>query len=510
MQLISVRKIVQVISVVTAALGISQCSYLWPTYVKPDVNAPKHWRVKDPKTRITELKVVEIAWWKHFNDPALNRLIKEALHQNNDLRIATGNILLAKASLQQAKFQWLPSLGLGGGGYTGRLNNLQFNDRTGYSLFNQFGQKDWIYDGYTAGFVPVYTLNILSQIKQLEISKLDVESRIESAHAIRLAVIGQMSASYFTLLGLKKQLLIQNKLLNDLQAMRRYTLIQYQRGAVSDMNIVSMDQDIALIKKQIPMIKHSISSAENTIHTLLNQNPGPIKVDRSFDDIHTDAVIPVNVPGDVLKTRPDIAVAENQLKMANATIAQATSQFFPTMNISGYLGPMELTVYDGLRFFTNFLQGQIALAQPVIALTIYSDIKKAHIIKYGAYYNYLNTVRHAFQQVDDRISQHYRVNQSYHQQDIAYQKAGEQYRLAKLNYKEGAFSYADTLNFKFDMDYTEAMLNQSKQEQLLSIVFLYLSLGGGAKADEATHHLKSSQNAQKKGFKWLLTHPLWS
>ena len=221
-------------------LSNANCSAIWPKYIRPNVNPPTKWYSTDPKTKITHLKQTEMAWWEHFNDPQLNALIKKALLKNNDLHVAYGNILLAKASLQQTRFQWLPSLGIGGTGFTGRLNNLQLNERNKKSLFDQFGQHDWVYDGYTAGFTPAYALNLLSQIKQIEISKLGLAKSIEFAHTARLTIISQMSASYFTLLGLKKQLALHRKMLSDLTRLRHYNLIQRKNGSLSDIRAVSL------------------------------------------------------------------------------------------------------------------------------------------------------------------------------------------------------------------------------------------------------------------------------
>ena len=509
MELADIAKKLKSLGFLALVLCNTHCSSIWPKYTQPNVHPESKWHSTDPKTQISHLKLSEMAWWKHFNDPQLNALIKKALIKNNDLHVAFGNILLAKAALQQARLQWLPSLGIGASGFTGRLNSLNFKPSNGASLYDTYGQHDWVYDGYTAGFIPTYALNLLSQIKQIEISKLDLAKRIELAHATRLTIIGQMSASYFTLLGLKKQLMLHRKMLSDLRQLRHYGLIQQKNGALSDMEIAGIEQDVALVQKEIPMIKHSITAAENSIHTLVNENPGPVKVYKSFDDINANGVIPIYVPADAVKTRPDILAAEYQLKIYNATIAQATSQFFPTLDLAGYLGPFELTVYRGFHLYTDFILGQIGFAEPLIAFsTIYSDIKKAQTAKYGAYYNYLGTVRHAFEQIDDAISKHHRVNQSYQLQLVAFEKSQKQYQLGNIRYHQGAIAYSDTLLNKFNRDMQEAVLNQQKQTQMLSIVDLYLQLGGGAKVGNKCQQKNASTcqpHKKKKGIQGLLS-----
>ena len=477
----------------------TNCSSIWPKYVQPNTNPEAKWYSVDPKTEISHLKFSEMAWWKHFNDIQLNQLIQTALIKNNDLHVAYGNILLAKAALQQVRFQWIPNFGIAGTGITGAFNNLQYNNRDGYSLADKYGKHDWVYDGYTAGFTSDFTLNLLSQIKKIEISKLALAKSIEVAHAARLTIIGQMSASYFTLLASKNQLVIHRKMLSDLSRLRYYTLIKQKNGSVSDMQLASIEQHVAMVKKEIPTIKHSITAAENSIHSLINGNPGPVKVTKRFDEINANDIIPTYVPSDAVKNRPDILSAEYELRISNATIAKATSAFFPTIDLSGYLGPLQLNVQKGFRLYTDFIVGQLGVVEPIIAFgSIYSDIKKAQAAKYAAYYSYLGTVRHAFKQIDDAISKHHRANQSYQQQLIAFKKAQEQYRLGLLQYQEGAIAYSDTLMIEFNRDVNEAILNQQKQAQLLSIVDLYLQLGGGAKVGDKYQPAQQKNVTQNK------------
>ena len=175
MHLAQVIRKPKVTCMVIALFCDSGCSSIWPKYARPDVSPESKWHSTDPKTQITHLKLSEMAWWKNFNDPELNALIKKALRNNNDLHVAYANILLARATIQQVQFQWLPSLGIGANGFGGKLNNLQFmNKRTGVSAYDKYGQYDWNYNGYDAGFLPEYNLNLLSQIKLVEISKLDL------------------------------------------------------------------------------------------------------------------------------------------------------------------------------------------------------------------------------------------------------------------------------------------------------------------------------------------------
>lgn len=462
----------------------SGCNHIWPKYERPKLSEPDHWQHNNPRTKLENQTTADLAWWKRCHNPELNQFIHLALLNNNDLHVAWGNTRQAKAALQKVQAAWIPTLNLGGVGTIGQLNNFVVEDKKeGTSILNTLDQRTvWPYNGYTAGFMPNYTINLLAQIKEQEIATLNLASSLEIWHAIRLTVISQMAASYFTLLGLKQQLLIQNQLIEDLQAMKKYTVLKHQYGAVSQMRIDSIDQDIASIRKAIPSIEIGIVQAENAINVLLNKNPSPVITHKTFEEINANEIIPVNLPASVIRQRPDVAMAEHQLQSAYAGVGLASSQFFPSVNLNAFWNKVAFTF---VNFFAGagLLQGAALAGMPLLNVGILTDIKRAHSVKYMAYYRYVQTVRSAFADVDNALTKHHKSFQSYQQQDIALHKSDAQYQAARYQYHQGAISYADTINYRFNKDYMNAVLNKYKLQQMGSIVALYLALGAGATAD---------------------------
>ena len=141
-------------------------------------------------------------------------------------------------------------------------------------MANNFSQNNpQNFDGYAAGFMPSYTLNVFELVKQNQIAKLSLEMQKQSANAVALGVIGQVAGSYFSLLGLHKQLQLQQELLADAKEMRKYNLVQYQNGSISDLNIEGIDQYIAGLDRNIPQnSKNDITQTENALQVLTNNN----------------------------------------------------------------------------------------------------------------------------------------------------------------------------------------------------------------------------------------------
>lgn len=470
----------------TGSVLVSSCALLGPDYHEPQLNNPQGFSSSDSQSRFSNESMPDVAWWKKFNDNQLNGLIESALSGNNNLQIALGNLLQAQASLKKVQMGWVPTVSIGGAGFTGQYFNPGFQNNSGYPLLNSLNQNNpQNFDGYAFGAMPSYTLNVFSQIKKGEIAKLNLALQQQSVNAVRLAVISQVASSYFALLGLHKQLQLQQQMITDAKQLRKYNQIQYQNGSISQLNLEGLDQFIATLEARIPDIENNIVQAENALQVLTNNNPGKINMLNSFDNISADGVIPVNLPSQVLKARPDIAIAEYQLQVNNANIGAVTSQFFPTISLTGNIGQMSMQLSNLFNTGGDFWTATLGAAIPVFNLGLYADIDQAKGGYYGAYYNYIQTVRTAFGEVDNGLSRHDSLNRQYQQQVQAYQKAQNMYAIGNKQYKQGAISFANTVGFKLNIDYTNAGLNQLKIQQLNSIVNLYQVLGGGYNAESS-------------------------
>lgn len=466
-------------SAIFLSLILSSCSLLGPDYNKPKIDTPSSW---NNSVEVKEANLAKLAWWKKFNDPKLNQLIEEALQNNNDLQIAVGNILQADALLKQVQMGWVPTISLGGSGFAGQMFNPNVFAPNTTQNFN----------GYTAGFTPSYTLNVFSQIKNVEIAKLNIAMQKEAKNAVRLGVITQVAGSYFTLLGLHKQLEIQNQTIKDAEAMGKYYVLQYNAGKVSKVNIIGLNQYLSSLKSQIPNIQNNIVKTQNALQVLLNKNPGNFSTNNNFDNIVLDGVVPSNLPAAVLKNRPDVMGAEYQLQITNAKIGLAMTKFFPSINLTSNLGYNSIELANMFNSSGDYWFGLLNASMPLLDLATLDEIKEKKGIYYSAYYNYVKTIRNAFKEVDDGLSKNDSLRKVYAEQASGLNDANELYEIEMARYKEGAVAYSDTIGMKINIDYGVSALNQTKVEQLSSLVNLYQALGGG--------YMVESQLTQVKKF----------
>lgn len=477
-------KIKQILLVSITGYTLVSCALLGPKYQEPNIDKPNNWKSNSINAVNESTNIAEMAWWKKFNDPQLNQLIESALTNNNNLQSAMGNMLQAQASLRQVEMGWVPTVSLSAGAMTGGASSYGSSDmmpmQNGYQTFNS----------NTLMVLPTYTLNIFEQIKKGEIAKLNLEMQIQAKNSVRLGVITQVANSYFTLLGLHKQLALQEQTLKDAEELNKSFETKYKYGNTSDISLEGMAQYLATIRANIPMIKANITQTENALQVLTNNNPSSIKLDNRFDNISTKNIVPVNLPSEVLKTRPDVIMSEYQLKLVNANIGAATAQFFPSISLTSPLGQGNMSLGNLFNGGANFWTTQLNAAMPFFNLALYSEIDKAKASYYSAYYNYVNTVRTAFSQVDNGLSKNDSLTSNFEQKNEAIKRATNIYNISLKQYKLGSVAYSDTVGNKLNIDYAKAQQNDIKIQQLQSLVNLYQVLGGGYMVESSLTQIK--------------------
>jgi multidrug efflux system outer membrane protein len=444
---------------------IAGCGLLGPTYQQPEANAPKAWNSRDYLSKGANTNLPELAWWSKFNDPQLSYLIESALQNNNNIQVAVGNVKAAEGQLKQVEYSWIPTISALAG-YTNATANL-------------------MNPGYGVGLLPNYSLNIFQLINSTKFATANLAAVKAAKDAVRLMVISQTSGGYFAYLGQDYLLTLQKQLVADLADLLRLSKIEYSKGLISLYTLQSYEQQYEKAAAQVPILQDNVVVSQNTLRLLLNQNPGKIKQGQPFMNVKSNNIIPVNLPSQVLRNRPDVQQSEQQLVAANANIGVATSTFFPTVSLTdaaGYASPQLSQLFmPGNEFWNN----QIAVSMPILSFSTYGQIEQAKGAYYAAYYNYIQTVRAAFAAVDNDLSAHDKFAKSLVTQFKNYDSSKLAYDLAKISYEKGLYSYPTLLTNKVTMDNAAILVAQSKIAQLNTIVKLYQDLAGGYMVNES-------------------------
>ena len=422
----------------------------------------------------------ERAWWRRFDDPVLDALIDEALAANHQIHTAIATVQQAEAQLRAARLAWLPTLATTGGGVAAGGLGTSLSSRAGgtpggTAVLAAPGTLTAAY----GGFMPAYAVNIFSNINQIRLAEATLEVHRAAHHAVRLTVIGGVAGGYFDLLAARRQWSLQSRLIAHLEALHALESTRFRDGGNSALPAEQLASRLAAARAALPGIEDGIARTENALRLLAGQNPGAVETKASPLDFPTAGQVPPNLPASVLLHRPDILMAGHELKQAEAQVGLAHSAFFPEISLTGLGGGASAMLTNLLSASTGLWAASAAVSVPLINPRKLADVSAADKGYQSARSNYLQTVKAALAEVDDRLTGLGQADARLIQRQGALDAARRADRIVQARHQAGAVDRRALLQAQLDLDDADIALNTAKQQQLADLVALYQSLAGG-------------------------------
>ncbi|HEY2548062.1 MAG TPA: efflux transporter outer membrane subunit, partial [Candidatus Acidoferrum sp.] len=407
-------------------------------------------------------------WWDIFQDEQLRSLIRTALQQNYDLRIAASRILEARAQLGITRADQFPTLSAGAGIADVRTAQSKFLPvfETSTGQVNLSAAWDLDFWGKYRRATEVARANLLAS----EWARQEVVSTL----------VANVASAYFQLRALDLQLGISKRTLDSRQESLRLTQILANGGATSLLDVRQAEQLVFTASAEIPALEQQVEQQENFLSILLGQNPGDIPRGQTLTEQHQPPQVPPGLPSSLLERRPDIRQAEEQLVAANAEIGVARAAYFPDISLSGSGGFQSSAL-------TNLFSGPAgawsfgaSLAQPIFtAGRLRSGVRLAEARQQTTALFYQQSIQEAFRSVSDALVAYRKTREFRTQQDLLFQSAEDAARLSHMRYTGGATGYLEVLTNETNAFSAELGLVQARLNELLAVVQLYEALGGG-------------------------------
>ena len=457
-------------ALIAGALMLAGCN-VGPKYVRPNVTAPPAFRGADGAQVATDAKtsIGDEQWSSIYREPELQELIRKALVNNYDVRIAAQHILEQQAQVKITRSQEFPSITVGGTGIGATLPS---------SLGTQIGSP--LVDGsfnvsaaWTPDFWGLYR-------RQTEAARAQLLAQTWAQRAIRLTLVQQVATAYLQIRALDRQLEITRETLKVRQDSVDLTKTLESGGSVPLSDVRKAEQLLYTATSQIPQLEQQIQQEENAISILLGENPGPIAHKDPNALIPPPQDLPTGLPSQLLERRPDIQQAEATLIAANAQIGVARAQFFPNLAISasgGVGGDSLSNIFDPAG---KTIYGIGSLAQPLFEggklrgqLQLSQETKKEIVLSYQ------KTIVGAFRDVSNALIALNKQRAYREQQEKLVEAAQDSTRLARLRYQGGSTSYLEVLTTDSNLYTAQLNLVTAQQSEALTLVQLYSALGGG-------------------------------
>ena len=422
-------------------------------YVRPELNLPEKIEGIQDSVNISEIK-----WWELYQDTVLQQLIRRTLENNKDMQIAVARVKEMMEMKRIGRAGLFPQI-------DAKIAGQREYDRTPDNTFEAKGLLNWELDLWGK----------LRWGSQAAIA--DYMATTEGRKVLQLSLIAQVAQNYFELAALDQELAIVRQTLSAREEGVRLAKLRFEGGLTSETSLKQAQVELARTQTLTPELEKRIRMKENEIALLAGQYPGSVQRGKSLKQQQLPATLPVGLPSDLLKRRPDIRQAEFRLRQAHAKVGIAFTSMFPKLTLTGHYGLESSALSDFLKSPYFFLGGE--LLEPVFNMgKNRAKLRAARAVKEQEVYAYQKVVLKAFSEVSDALIASGKSREIRESRKKLEEAARSALELATLQYINGIISYLDVLDAQRGYFDAQIALNNAVRDELLAIVQLYKVLGG--------------------------------
>jgi multidrug efflux system outer membrane protein len=449
-----------------------------PNFQRPVVNPPAEFRFDLSGQDSTEI----LSWWEIFNDPTLDSLVKIALKENRDVRIAASRIEEARAAVGYNKADMWPRIGYEGNILSGNLNPVL-----------SAGSTDFV-SNYYAAPVLSWEIDFWGKYRRAtESARAELFASEYGHRSIMISLISDVANVYFQLLDADNRLNISYR---TLETRREYLNIiqeRFNKGVVAEIDLNQAQIQEAVAAASVPQYTRQVAQLEHALSVLLGRYPGPIARTSNLENQIIPPDIPPGLPSNLLERRPDLLEAENMVHAQNARIGIAQAMRFPTFSLTALFGVASPELSFSAASAAWSVSGTI-----LGPLFNFGKNKRRVEIERKrteqAYLAYDQAALQAFRETEDALI----AVSSYRDELTAVMRqraaAENAAMLSQARYNEGITSYLEVLDSERTLFDASLQASVTLQLRLNSYVALYKALGGGWISPEEK---KAAEEAQK-------------
>jgi NodT family efflux transporter outer membrane factor (OMF) lipoprotein len=424
----------------------------------------------------------DLAWWERLNDPILNQLIAYAYCQNLDLRIAAMRVIQARMEVKGKKADLYPRIDATAAcGHVYFSKNALVDGLLGNTCFKRKHVKRNV-NFYEVGFDAEWEIDLFGMTAhEVAALKAHEEAVQEDLCAIWVTLTAEIARNYIELRGLQQRLVILERSLQAQEYSIQIFLQLQERGIVNDVDLSKAQAEKSSIKAQMPLLELGIQRAIHRLSILLGDQPGSLisclETVRPLP--HLPCELPIGIPSDILRRRPDIGKAERELAAATERVGSAIAALFPRFSLRGFIG--EISTHAGSLFSpasATYLIGPQLLVPIFNSHMLMQDIDYAKNAVQEAIYVYQKTVLEALEESENAIAAfRHEEKRRLHLED-SLRNYERTLTFAIELYQKGVEDYLTVANAEKLRLTAEDISVQSQVDLLLHYISLYKALGG--------------------------------
>lgn len=454
---------------VAISLGLLAGCAAPPAYERPAVELPERWQQTAPRY------AQDGRWWGIYEDPQLEALIGEAFAHNADLVVAAARIDEARGLWGEAQSFLRPTVDA-----QGSASRQQISTRTAVAPPGIARE----YSAYRGTLNVAWELDLFGRLRAgAEAAGAELAASQAARDAVRLALAAEVAKAYFALRSFDEQVALTRRTLELREDALRLQRRRHQGGVIGDFELRQLEAEVAAARAQLPGLEQARDREEAALLVLLGRNPrevyeGALETGAALAAL-VSPVVPAGLPSELLLRRPDLVEAERRLAAANARVAAARAEIFPSIALTAVLGAESAAL-------SNLFSGGAALWSVAAAATqpIFSGGRTeartaaAEARERAALAQYQQAVRTAFGEVRVALSAQMRSREAYEAETARAEALGETLRLARLRYENGIASQLEVLDAERGLLAARIARIEALRAQRAAVADLFRALGG--------------------------------
>jgi multidrug efflux system outer membrane protein len=452
--------------------AVSAGCTLGPDYKRPPVTVAEAWR---------ELPVAEAEslantpWWELFGDPVLQDLVRIALVENKDLKIAVERIEEARAFYGFTKSEFYPQLDASAS--AGVFEPTE-------DVVSQAGTSDST-QLYQVGVGVTWEIDFFGRIRRAtEAQRALLLATEEARRSVVLGLVSDVARAYVELRDLDWRLEIGRRTLESRREYVQLARDRFEGGITPELDLRQAEAEFFRTEALVSDFERLVMQKENELSVLLGRNPGAIPRGSEARQVPVPPAVPAGLPSELLERRPDLRQVEHELHAQTANIGAAKALLYPRIALTGSYGWATTDIENVFDAPARAWSLAANLLQPIFnAGRNRRRVEITESQQRQALYAYERAILQAFREVEDTL--------------VGYRKAGEQrvsqasrvgaerkvLELAEARYRGGVANYLEVLDAQRSLFNAELDEVQAVSSHLVALIRLYKALGGGWPAE---------------------------
>ena len=465
------------LAVPLVAALLAACSFA-PKYERPANELPDAWLgAPAGSAPAVVLGPTSDRWWTVYNDPTLDKLVDEALANNQDIALAVARVDEARALVGVSESQLWPSID---GNFGANRNRISARTSSFFPAVPQYQTN------YRASLGMSYELDFWGRIRNATAAaRADLLATEAARDTVRITLATVVIQSYYALRSLDERITATER---SLDLRRRAYDLQKRRadaGLIAELDLRQVEAQLQGARALLPALQRERDAEEAALTVLLGRSPRAIvqetTVLRTPDDPRQPALVaPSGLPSELLLRRPDLYQAEQQLIAANARIGVARANFFPRISLFGLVGTEAASLSDLFTGPAGIWTIGGSLAQPIFeGGRLRAEAEAAEARQRQAVAQYQKTIQNAFREVRDALTAQTRTREVYEAEGERTIALREALKLAIARYEAGLESQLAAIDAERELLQAELNRAEALRQQRTATADLFRALGGG-------------------------------